>query len=122
MSSTKLPGADAFRCEVGRQESHEAAGEAATRVAAALLDAAAFDQEINGQQLHDDIPVDKQTFDIGPACQVLRVSPDGLRHAMQAVGATFAGAHNERPYIDGNTLIAVHAYIRDIRRAVAEAK
>lgn len=119
--SESLPGADDLKQAVAVEV---AASDVAAHVKADLMRAiqaaTAAEQAVNELQFTDHVPHEKQTFDVGPACQLLGITPMGLRIVLEEIGAGFSGAHNSRPFITGDVLLAVHHYVSDLRRAVAD--
>jgi hypothetical protein len=117
----ETPFADELRARVANESIRDdLAGDAAQRVAGALVMAAAEAAAVEGIQLDDDIPADKQFFSIGHACQLAQVTPTALRAVMKALGIRFAYSQNDIGYLDGNAVLAVCRRVRAIRKGQAQ--
>jgi hypothetical protein len=117
--SRPLPGAEAFR-EALREEHQIAttdavAGLAAQQIAQAIVQAAEQAAAVEGITIDDDIPAEKQFFSLGHAAQLLQLPPPAIRAAMQHARLQFAESRNDVVYLDGNGLLALSRFLREIR-------
>ena len=112
-----------FRLETAAQEATESKAEVAGEILAALAAAQAAVEQIETVALCDPrLPnADKQLFSVGKACQLLGIAPKTLEWAMLSTGRSFVMTINEVGYLDGLALAAAAKFIRDERRAAAEA-
>ncbi len=104
-------------------EAHVAEDTAAASVntAALTFTLAKTLEELEPKVAFGEVPCEKQMFSLGYCCQLFQVAPPILREIAKRAGVKFACAVNDVPYIDGNGLVDMNRYLRQLR-AEYEAK